>query len=50
MMLKRIILPSLLLLLIACNSGEKKSEQAETEQWIQLFNGKDLDDWIIKIM
>ncbi|MFO7933023.1 MAG: DUF1080 domain-containing protein [Bacteroidales bacterium] len=49
MILKRIILPFLLLLLIACNPTGKKSGEPETGQWIQLFNGKDLDDWIIKI-
>ncbi|MFO7933482.1 MAG: family 16 glycoside hydrolase [Bacteroidales bacterium] len=34
---------------IACNPTDKKSSEAEPEQWIRLFNGKDLEDWIIKI-
>jgi len=45
----KIILPVLLLLLIACNPGQKKSGETPSEQWIQLFNGKDLDGWTIKI-
>lgn len=42
------ILSSLLLLffLTACGSG---SRTAKEDQWIQLFNGKDLSDWDIKI-
>ncbi|MEN8203972.1 MAG: DUF1080 domain-containing protein [Bacteroidota bacterium] len=47
-----ILLP--LALLMACNpSGHKKqadtSKTVETEDWIQLFNGKDLDGWTIKM-
>ncbi|HER08363.1 MAG TPA: DUF1080 domain-containing protein [Bacteroides sp.] len=48
-MVPRILLPLLLLLLIACNPSPKKPAASEPETWIQLFNGKDLDDWIIKI-
>ncbi len=42
------ILSSLLLLffLTTCGSG---SRTAKEDQWIQLFNGKDLSDWDIKI-
>lgn len=36
----------LLLFLFSC-SGNQKSES--DNEWIQLFNGKDLNDWIIKI-
>jgi len=32
------------LLLESCNTGNTKKEN-----WIQLFNGKDLNDWVIKI-
>jgi hypothetical protein len=35
----------LLILLAACNSGKAPQEE---EQWIKLFNGSDLDNWIIK--
>jgi hypothetical protein len=43
------LIPLLLAMLIACNPGTKKKETTETEEWIQLFNGKDLEDWTIKI-
>ena len=48
-------LPVLLLLsagLLACNTHSNQSAQVEQEpqgEWIQLFNGKDLDDWTVKI-
>lgn len=55
--MKKISLMTLALaLLVACNpSNQKKSDlkdaqvTAESEAWIQLFNGKDLEDWTIKI-
>lgn len=34
------------LLLIGCNGSQNKN--ANAENWIQLFNGKDLNDWQIK--
>lgn len=40
--------------LISCGSGQRnqaenvKSAEVEQENWIQLFNGKDLNDWQIK--
>ena len=43
------LIPLLLALLIACNPGTEKKQTAETEEWIQLFNGKDLEDWTIKL-
>lgn len=36
----------------ACKStgaSEKAGNDPEKEEWIQLFNGKDLNDWIVKI-
>lgn len=33
------------IVLVACQQSEKKS----TEEWIQLFNGRDLDDWTPKL-
>jgi hypothetical protein len=30
-------------------AAENKAKEAKTEKWIQLFNGKDLKDWKIKI-
>ena len=40
-----IMLTSFLMTVSCTNRGSK----AEKEEWIQLFNGKDLDGWIIKI-
>lgn len=38
---------------IACKNNTKKelktTQQPSAEKWIKLFNGKNLDDWIIKI-
>lgn len=41
---KLIFLASLLGIITACNSSKPKNEG-----WIQLFNGKDMNDWNIKI-
>ncbi len=38
-----------LILLVSCNPTTKKQETAAPEQWIQLFNGVDLEGWTIKI-
>lgn len=36
--------------LLSCNSSDSKTaEQAAKEEWIDLFNGKDINDWIVKI-
>ena len=38
--------------LFSCQKKDKKSDKLNSEsqkEWIQLFNGKDLDDWIVKI-
>ena len=51
------LIPLLLAMLVACNPGTKQKESTETaknettksEEWIQLFNGKDLEGWTIKI-
>jgi len=45
----RNLLPIILIAMIACNPSQKETGAAENEQWIQLFNGKDLSDWTIKI-
>lgn len=39
----------LLILLQACNNPSSQKEPEETGEWIQLFNGKDLNDWKVKI-
>lgn len=50
----KIILLALVVLVSACNSKPKENASTETsneksgEKWIQLFNGKDLNDWDIK--
>jgi hypothetical protein len=47
-MLKQ-LMPFLLLLAIGCTSNETKNEDSNKEEWIPLFNGKDLSGWDIKI-
>ncbi|WP_027329293.1 3-keto-disaccharide hydrolase [Marinimicrobium agarilyticum] len=38
------------LALTGCNTGPNTTAAAaEQEEWVELFNGEDLDDWIIKI-
>jgi len=39
----------ILILLVSCNPATKKQETAAPEQWIQLFNGVDLEGWTIKM-
>lgn len=49
--LNQTILLVLVILLSACNTKpktEKAEEKSANENWIQLFNGKDLNDWDIK--
>lgn len=43
MMTPRFVFPLLLAILSSCNHEKHKKE------WISLFNGKDLDNWIVKI-
>ncbi len=38
----------LLILIFSCEA-KNSIDQVESGQWVQLFNGQDLDDWIIKI-
>ena len=45
-MRKSIILLTLLLVAVSCGNRTKKTEK---EEWIQVFNGKDLTGWDIKI-
>ena len=42
------LLPLLLLTVCSCNRQSEKKE-TQTQEWIQLFNGKDLDGWTIKM-
>lgn len=38
------------ILLLNCKNGEtNKTESTKKENWVKLFNGKDLNDWVIKI-
>ena len=48
-MKKHHLLPILLVLLFSCGARSNQEQSAESEEWIQLFNGKDLDGWIIKM-
>lgn len=47
--------PSILVALLSffvlsgCSGGKKISDPRPDEQWIRLFNGTNLDDWIVKI-
>ena len=47
-MKKIVILTVLVILIIGCKDSKTASD-ANTEEWISLFNGKDLNDWDIKI-
>ena len=40
---------SFLFLLILCLTFCQKSKTTNTDEWIDLFNGKDLNDWTVKI-
>ena len=35
--------------IISCKKEDSKKEEIASEKWVQLFNGKDLNDWTIKI-
>ena len=48
-MKRKILLPVLMIFLLACNQTGKKTSDSSRDKWISLFNGKDLDGWIIKI-
>lgn len=48
-MKKLYLLPILLLLILSCGIGPKQEQAEEKEEWIQLFNGKDLEGWTIKM-
>jgi len=47
-MKKLVFLSTLMALIIGCKESKTTSD-ANTEEWISLFNGKDLNDWDIKI-
>ena len=48
-MIRILLLPVLLLLCLSCSQSGKKTSETSRAKWISLFNGKDLDGWIIKI-
>lgn len=49
-MKKTFIITLMMLFLISCGPGAgTRTERPAEEEWIQLFNGKDLADWDIKI-
>jgi hypothetical protein len=49
-MMKNLLPISLCLaLMVSCNTGSRKNGSGDPEGWIQLFNGKDLEGWTIKI-
>tara|TARA_R110001583_G_scaffold77118_1_gene210245 strand:- start:2678 stop:3493 length:816 start_codon:yes stop_codon:yes gene_type:complete len=52
MKLKRIKIFAVFVLIsfvVGCKSLEKKELNSKKNQWIQLFNGKNLDNWVVKI-
>ena len=38
-----------IIMLTAVSCGSRTGSKAPEEEWLQLFNGKDLNDWEIKI-
>lgn len=38
-----------MIFMVSCNPGTRNNETSQPEEWIQLFNGKDLEGWTIKI-
>ncbi|MEX0771402.1 MAG: DUF1080 domain-containing protein [Balneolaceae bacterium] len=44
--LKNFLLPVLVLILVSCGSNSRTGDQ---QDWQVLFNGRDLNDWIVKI-
>ena len=49
-MKKLLLLTTLMIFAIGCKESKTSQEQdINTEEWISLFNGKDLNDWDIKI-
>ncbi len=51
-MYRTIFLSLMLFLLISCKGKQEKSQESidiSPEQWVSLFNGKDLEDWKVKI-
>lgn len=47
-MMKKLLIPVVLLFVFACNSANEKDVGEPTEKWISLFNGKDLNGWTPK--
>lgn len=39
----------IVLLLNSCHSRTPTTTTAHNDEWIKLFNGKDIDDWVVKI-
>lgn len=48
-MYRIISIASLLISIAFCHSGCKPTQTSNQPQWQSLFNGKDLNDWIVKI-
>lgn len=46
---RRLLLVLLLPLFVSCAPRERSPEAGSTEEWISLFNGRDLDGWVVKI-
>ncbi|WP_299554022.1 DUF1080 domain-containing protein [Seonamhaeicola sp.] len=46
---KLVLLAFCIALLASCKNKEKQTPVEPKENWVKLFNGKDLNDWIIKI-
>jgi hypothetical protein len=50
-MLKYFSIAIIVLFLSACGTStdKKTAEEREQKEWVKLFNGKDLSDWIVKV-
>ena len=47
--IKSLLLIFTVLLFFGCGESKNETEEGEEGEWIQLFNGKDIQDWTIKI-
>jgi len=44
-----LILSLIVLQIVSCNNQSQTSENANEEEWIELFNGENLDGWTVKL-
>lgn len=44
-----VLLIAFLFVLSACTGQQKQSQKTDKEAWVDLFNGKNLDGWVVKL-